>query len=272
VANAVFLHAGTKGLSVVPLSLHERKSRMVEYFRREDPQLSSVLDSILTHAFSGADPVCSTLALWAADACGGNSETALPVAVAVECLSRFSLLHDELHQFARRARCVNETVPVWGVAQTLNAGDACHGLALKLIGAKSSQPGRTLAVAIMLEEEVLRSIADRSRLVRIGRRGPRGSRRRRIAYAGARALGLSTSMRAGAMIAGAERERVEGFSRAGHRLDIAAALASADDFRGKSPVAGRFAASAITEVRNSAVPPEFVREFEEIAHHLAAGD
>lgn len=245
---------------------------MMEYFQREDPQLNSVLDGILTHAFSGVERVCSTLALWAADACGGDPEAALPVAVAVECLSRFSLLHDELHRFARRPRCANETVPVWGVAQALNAGDACHGLALKLIAAKSPHPERTLSVAIVLEEEVLRAVADRSRLVQIARRGPRGARRRRIAYAGARALGLSTSMRAGAMIAGANAGRVEAFARAGRRLDIAAALASSEGIPGTSPIAGRFAASAVTEVRSTAVPPEFVREFEEIAHHLAAGD
>jgi hypothetical protein len=258
---------------VVPLPLHERKSRMLEYFRRENPQLSSVLKSILEHAFSHADPVCSTVALWASDACGGDSETALAVASAVECLDRFALLHDELHGIPGRAHSVTSTSSVWGVAQTLNAGDAFHGLALKLISTKSPYPARSLAVAVALEDDVLRAIADRSRLLRIARRGRTRTRGRlRIASIGARSLGLSTSMRAGAMIAGAQSFAVQSFARAGHRLDMAAALASAGSNQGKSTVAGRFAASAVTEVRNAGISPAFVREFEEIAAHLASGN
>jgi geranylgeranyl pyrophosphate synthase len=245
---------------------------MFAYLRREDPQLSNVLDSILTQAFSSSDPVCSTLALWASDACNGDSDVALPVAAAVESLSRFWLLHDELHDLPDRAPALDSTLARWGVAQTLNAGDACHGLALKLIASKSPYPARTLEVAVMLEEAVLRAIDARSRLIRIARSGPRPLRRRRIAYSGTRALGYEASMRAGAMIAGAPQPVVEAFARAGHRLDIAAALATSLSNAGTSRVAGRFAAAAVTEIQCAAVAPGYVREFEEIVHHLAAGD
>ena len=246
---------------------------MSAYFRREDPQLSNVLDTILTQAFTRTDPVCSTLALWASDACGGDSDVALPVAAAVESLSRFWLLHDELHVLPGRSASADSTLARWGVAQTLNAGDACHGLALKLIASKSAHPARTLEVAVMLEEAVMRAIDARSRLTRIARIGAaRPARRRRIAYSGTRALGYEASMRAGAMIAGAPQPVAEAFARAGHRLDIAAALASSLSNTGTSKMAGRFAAAAVTEIRCTAVAPGYVQEFEEIVHHLAAGD
>src|SRR5580700_1290039 len=76
--------------------LRDRQARTMDYLRSADVQFSAVFERIMRHTFAYADPLCASLVLWACDACGGDSKTAVPVAASVECLYRFSVLHDEL--------------------------------------------------------------------------------------------------------------------------------------------------------------------------------
>jgi geranylgeranyl pyrophosphate synthase len=256
---------------MIPLTLRARESRMEEYLRRENVRLSPVLENILRHAYGTADPLCSTMTLWTCEACGGDANDALPVAAAIECLHRFAMIHDDLIGWqALRGR--GEPVAArWGVAQAVNAGDAYHGLALRLISAQSRHPERILSVSIDIEREVLRAIERRSRLLRRAQRGPRVARRR-IAYAGAQSTLLAAAMRAGAVMAGATTQVAESLARAGRNLGVVIDLASSLRERGKSSVARRYAAIAVSDMKRCALPDAYVHEFEEIAHQLAAGD
>ena len=46
--------------------------------------------------FAGGKRLRPTLCLAAAEACGGNSKNAMPLACAVECIHTYSLVHDDL--------------------------------------------------------------------------------------------------------------------------------------------------------------------------------
>lgn len=84
----------------------------------------------------------------AARACGGEWESALPAAAAVELIHNFSLIHDDI-QDESRTRRGRETVWVkWGQPHAINAGDLMFSLGFaSLERAKSFSAGETISKA-----------------------------------------------------------------------------------------------------------------------------
>lgn len=76
--------------------------------------------------FAGGKRIRPALCLAAAEACGGDVETALPLACAVECIHTYSLIHDDLpamdNDDFRRGKPTNHKVFGEGIA--ILAGDA----------------------------------------------------------------------------------------------------------------------------------------------------
>jgi len=87
------------------------------------------------------------LALFAAEACGGSIEAALPAACAVEMVHTYSLIHDDLPAMddddLRRGRPTNHKV--YGEALAILAGDALLALAFELLASRVTPP--TVAAA-----------------------------------------------------------------------------------------------------------------------------
>jgi geranylgeranyl pyrophosphate synthase len=247
--------------------LRERQARARDYLRAADVQFSEGFERIMRHSFEYADPLCASLVLWACDACGGDSHAALPVAASVECLYRFSVLHDELQMRPALSIERETTSSIWGLAQTLNAGDAFFALGLGLLARDPVHGDRVLDVGIALANAVLLGIEQRNRLIRASA-GTGGNGRYRIAYDGTQALMLALSMRVGAMMADAS-PLAEAFARAGRLLGVAVQLQA--HARGTtSPLAKRYAAKALAIVEDSPLPPTYVAEFKEITYELAA--
>ena len=75
------------------------------------------------------------LCLLAASAVGGDIDTAIPAAAAIELVDNFCAIHDDV-QTGNPARDNRDAVWwVWGPAQAINAGDGMHALArLALLG------------------------------------------------------------------------------------------------------------------------------------------
>lgn len=89
------------------------------------------------------------LTLLACEAAGGDWESALPAAAAVELLHNFSLIHDDIEDGdpIRRGRATLWTI--WGRAQAINAGDALFTFAHLALGGmigRNVPPARRLAV------------------------------------------------------------------------------------------------------------------------------
>ena len=86
--------------------------------------------------FAGGKRMRPTLALAAAEACGGTIEAALPSACAVECVHTYSLIHDDLpcmdDDDMRRGRPTSHKVFGEGVA--VLAGDALLTVAFEILG------------------------------------------------------------------------------------------------------------------------------------------
>jgi geranylgeranyl diphosphate synthase type I len=162
-----------------------------------------------------------SLCLWACEACGGNVQDAMGAATAVEWVHNFTLVHDDI-QDGDRDRHGRPTVwAVWGVAQAINAGDALHALAFRVLARGRADPDRTLRAVRALSSATLEVVEGQCLdLALEGRVGVplRGYLRMVRAKTGA-LLGAALEM--GALAGGASEPVVRWFRRAGYLLGLA---------------------------------------------------
>jgi geranylgeranyl pyrophosphate synthase len=215
------------------------------------PPRAALLTEILCRTFEEGDLVCASLLLWATDACGGDTSSVLAVAASLESFHRLNLLHDELAE--------GVTSP-WGLAQTLNAGDAAHAQALCLLAFDRSHPERALDVGSMLTRTLMRRLAFRTAEASNGAR-PGCSSAIRRALGSSEALFFGASLRAGAMLANAPARVTSLLASAGRLLGAA---------RRTTRQANGYADRAVALVGRAAIGAPHVEQFKEIAHHLVA--
>jgi|GEM_PF-1456726 len=235
-----------------PQLFHDARKRTRAFLAGLDlPPRSALLTDILCQTFENGDLICASLLLWSTQACGGDSQTALSVAASLESFHRFNVLHDKLSE-----GCSSQ----WGLAQTLNAGDAAHAQALCLLAVDRAHPERALRVGEVLTWTLMRRLAFRSVHVRDGENAGERAQLRR-ALGGTDALLFGASMRAGAMLAEAPDRIVATLARAGRLLGVA---------RRTIPGATGYAERAVALVERAAVGTHYVDQFKEIAYYLAA--
>jgi geranylgeranyl diphosphate synthase type II len=113
--------------------------------------LPANLHAAMRHSvFAGGKRVRPMLSLAGAAACGGDEQTAMPVACSVEFIHTYSLIHDDLPAFddeeLRRGQPTCHVV--YGDTIAILAGDALQALAFEILGAAgsaSAEPGRWAA-------------------------------------------------------------------------------------------------------------------------------
>lgn len=99
------------------------------------------------------------LCVTSCEAVGGDADTALPLAAALELLHNFSLIHDDIEDDSPQRHGRDAVWRVWGIAQALNAGDGMFALAhvvldrLSEIGVEAQQ---VLAATRLLDNASLR--------------------------------------------------------------------------------------------------------------------
>jgi geranylgeranyl diphosphate synthase type I len=96
-----------------------------------------------------------TLLLLAAEAAGGDPALAMPAAAAVELLHNFSLIHDDVQDRSPERRYRPVVWAIWGSAQAINAGDAMHALAGRVVlrcAELGADPAVVLEVAALLHD------------------------------------------------------------------------------------------------------------------------
>lgn len=162
-----------------------------------------------------------SLCLWACEACGGNADDAIPAATAVEWVHNFTLVHDDI-QDGDRDRHGRPTVwAVWGVAQAINAGDALHALAFRVLTRSVINPERRLCAVRALSTATLEVVEGQCLDLALEGRVEiplRGYLRMVRAKTGA-LLGAALEM--GALVGGAPEAAVRRFRRAGYLLGLA---------------------------------------------------
>ncbi len=99
------------------------------------------------------------LCLMACQAVSGRYRPALPVAVALELVHNFSLIHDDIQDDDRQRRHRPTVWSIWGKAQAINAGTAMRILAnraLSRLRGDVASPEKRLEIQSRIDEATLR--------------------------------------------------------------------------------------------------------------------
>jgi geranylgeranyl diphosphate synthase type II len=175
--------------------------------------------------FAGGKRLRPVLCLAAAEACGGGTSAALPLACAVECIHTYSLIHDDLPSMdnddLRRGRATCHKVFGDGIA--ILAGDALLTIAFE-IAAKSKSTSRydlrhivrEIATAAGSRKLIAGQVAD---LEAEGRRINRAQLR--YIHENKTAALLTASVRLGAMAANASAKQLAAITAFGRGLGLA---------------------------------------------------
>lgn len=186
----------------------------------------ATLHAAIRHSmFAGGKRLRPILLLAACEACGGDAESALPAACAVECIHTYSLIHDDLpcmddDDFRRgRPTCHK----VFGEAVAVLAGDALQPLAFELLLHGTPGPGydaagmvRELAVTAGSQHLIAGQVRDLE-----GEGRSVALHELRQIHEGKTAALLTTSLRLGGMIAGATPAQLQDLTTFGHATGLA---------------------------------------------------
>ncbi len=173
----------------------------------------------------GAKRLRPVLGLAAAEACGGNSDEALPLLCAVECVHTYSLIHDDLpsmdnDDFRRGQPTCHK---VFGDGMAVLAGDALLTFAFELVARATAWPRydtRTLLQELAVTAGSLKLIAGQvADLEGEGRKVTKAQLR--YIHEGKTAALLTTAIRFGAMSANATPARLQSLTAFGRALGLA---------------------------------------------------
>lgn len=175
--------------------------------------------------FAGGKRLRPILCLAAAEACGGLTKSALPLACALECIHTYSLIHDDLPSMDnddfRRGRPTCHKVFGDGIA--VLAGDALLTIAFEIAAAAESWPRydlraifREISVAAGSRKLIAGQVAD---LEGEGRKHTLAQLR--YIHENKTAALLTTSVRLGAMSANATPRQLRAISDFGQALGLA---------------------------------------------------
>jgi geranylgeranyl diphosphate synthase, type I len=214
-----------------------------------------------------------TLAVLAAEAACGEPERGVPVAVAVELVHNFSLLHDDImdRDVERRHRPTGWVA--FGESQALLAGNAMLVAAVETLARDERRGARTVTVLL---DAVQRLISGQSADLALEQRNDVGLPDVLEMECGKTAALLSVSMTAGALAGGADDDAVEHLRRAGEAVGLAFQLI--DDVLGvvgDPSATGKSASSDVLAGKRSApivaALGSGLRESNELAELLADG-
>ena len=175
--------------------------------------------------FAGGKRLRPILCLAAAEACGGLTRKALPLACALECIHTYSLIHDDLPSMDnddfRRGRPTCHKVFGDGIA--VLAGDALLTIAFEIAAGVETSPRydmctilREIAVAAGSRKLIAGQVADLE-----GEGKPITRAQLRYIHENKTAALITASVRLGAMSANARPARLTAISHFGRALGLA---------------------------------------------------
>ncbi len=185
---------------------------------------------------------------------GGDWQTALPAAAAVELVHNFSLVHDDIQDNSDRRRGRPTTWVKWGAPMAINAGDALFVLSNQaIIDLKENYPAETvLRAAEILHNTCLDLTRGQYLDMSYEERNDLGVDDYWPMVAGKTAALLSACCHIGALLGGADEAQQEAYRSFGHYLGLAFQVQ--DDILGiwgNEAMTGKSAASDLVEGKNS---------------------
>ena len=195
------------------------------YLPKENASPPTIHKAMRYSLFAGGKRLRPILCLAAAEACGGKIDNALPLACAMECIHTYSLVHDDLPSMDnddfRRGRPTCHKVFGEGIA--VLAGDALLTIAFEIVSRVEFSPRYNMSILL---REI--AVAAGSRKLIAGQVADLEAEGRKIDMAGLRyihenktAAILTTSVRLGAMSAGAKPKQLDAITKFGRALGLA---------------------------------------------------
>ena len=175
-------------------------------------------------AASGGKGARPALCLLACEAAGGQWQSALPAAAAVELVHNFSLIHDDIQDQDRERHHRPAVWTVWGEAQAINAGDALLALARLALTRLDGQAHNAAFVAQagrVLDEATLEMVEGQVMDLDLEGR-PRVGLEEYFDMVGRKTGALfACALELGVLAAGADLAARESFRRLGRSLGVA---------------------------------------------------
>ena len=174
---------------------------------------------------SGGKRIRPTLCLLAHEAAGGRAEDALPTAVGIEFLHTFTLVHDDIMDKALVRRSRPTVGALWGDEVAITVGDALFALAFGAFTSQAEVEGMDAARVLRVVREASAVSVDLAHgqtmdLLLAKRRDVSVAEYLEMIRLKTGVL-LEFSLRAGALLAGADRATVDALSRFGEPLGVA---------------------------------------------------
>jgi len=244
-------------LSRIELELQKQVSRL------DQPHTKAFHDMLTYHmgwTGEGAGPEATgkrirpLLVLLCASACGGDWESALPAAAAVELVHNFSLVHDDIQDNSPKRRGRDTTWVKSGVPMAINVGDALFVLSSQaIIDLKENYPSDVvMKAAEILHNTCLELTRGQFLDMSYEERNDLGVEDYWPMIAGKTAALIAACSQMGALLGGADGEAQDIYLSYGHYLGLAFQVQ--DDILGiwgDEAVTGKSAASDLVEGKNS---------------------
>lgn len=163
------------------------------------------------------------IALLTCEAAGGTMETAAPLAAAVELLHNFTLVHDDIQDQSPTRRHRPTVWSIWGIAQAINAGDALFAaahLALYQLRNNGTDDRLILTLSDAFERMTLAIVAGQALDLQFEERDDVSPDEYLTMIGGKTAAIVRYAAWGGALLAGADDERANGFAAFGEALGI----------------------------------------------------
>ena len=195
------------------------------YLPSENTRPPTIHRAMRYSLFAGGKRLRPILCLAATEACGGKTDNALPLACALECIHTYSLVHDDLPSMDnddfRRGRPTCHKVFGEGIA--VLAGDALLTIAFEIVSCAKLSAHYNMSILL---REI--AVAAGSRKLIAGQVADLEAEGRKIDMAGLRCIHenktaaiLTTSVRLGAMSAGANPKQLNAITKFGRALGLA---------------------------------------------------
>lgn len=194
------------------------------------------------------------LLLLCVSACGGNWQSALPAAAAVELVHNFSLVHDDIQDNSEKRRGRLTVWTKWGAPMAINVGDALFVMSNQaIVDLKQNYPAE---IVVRAAEILHNTCLDLTRGQFLDMSYEARDDLRVDDYwpmvAGKTAALLSACCEIGALLGGTDEARQESYRSFGHYLGLAFQVQ--DDILGiwgNEAMTGKSAASDLVEGKNS---------------------
>ena len=199
--------------------------KLDEYLKVQYPE--EIWDSMRYSVLSGGKRIRPLLVLETCNALSGDYLKALPVACAIEMLHSQSLIHDDLpcmdNDDYRRGKLTNHKV--FGESTAVLAGDALLSFAPQIILQKTPKTVSSQTLLRVIEEFVVAAGAEKliaGQVVDIDSEGKQISKETlNFIHDNKTAALFKLSLRTGAILAGADEEKIQCLTRYAEKLGLA---------------------------------------------------